>query len=144
LNRNPQIDLYAQRSITGGQEAEELSVRNTVSLLFNIDIGNPQDNPPQTVTQTLVETAQLIPPNCYSAVDKWIDLPAYGNVNPLGSYDGKDVICAPGKGLVELDLLSTHEGVDYVVPRQRIETGIPSEAFAAATKTATKQKDTTV
>ncbi len=52
----------------------------------------------------------------YVYLDKWIDLPAWGNINPRGQYNGKDVICSISKGLVEVTTIDTQGGSSYSVP----------------------------
>lgn len=60
------------------------------------------------------------PGQCYLSVDKWIDIPVWGNVNPLGQYQGQDVICSMSKGLIKIDEIGTIGGTQYFVPTQRL------------------------
>jgi hypothetical protein len=64
---------------------------------------------------------QLRPGQCYSAVALWYPVPSYMNMNPMGQYNGQDVLCAgEGTGLFKLTTVSTQNGANYVVPYTRL------------------------
>jgi hypothetical protein len=109
---------------------------------------NYKNNEPKTISQTIVEGAATIAeslgldskssdmsltylssaPNqlhvgqCYRTIDKWATLPAYGNINPKGTYNGVNVMCEPSKGLIKVESVSTVGSTNYCAPTQRLTT----------------------
>ena len=53
------------------------------------------------------------------SVDAWMTLDSYGNKNPLGQYQGNDVLCILGSGLFKLDTVGTEGGINYLAPTSR-------------------------
>lgn len=108
-----------------GFEALVTSAANVVrNLPIGIDPINPRDNIPQGSSSTGLwlqdAPSSLVPGNYYRTIDKWTILPGFGNLNPQGQYEGKDVVCSLGSGLIEVKEVRTVGGITYVAPISRL------------------------
>lgn len=93
-------------------------VKNLINNLIGGDISKPK--PTKGDIKEIPEGNSMAAGECYLGVDKWVKLPAFGNVNPFGQYQGKDVICSLSKGLVQVDQIQIEDNSWVFVPTKRL------------------------
>lgn len=105
-----------------------LTIWNAFTSVASMLTGKPKQTNVPTASSDLFYkvNTNLAHTACYWAVDKWIDLPAYGNVNPLGQYKGTNVLCSDAltgdKGIFAVVTVSTYGGTKYYAPLARLTT----------------------
>lgn len=113
--RNSEVDALIKKNPVEKDLAQ--AAKSIVEQEEGIDLD------PSQIYQGELSTSifPMKPGQCYLTVDKWIDLPFWGNVNPLGQYLSQDVICSPSKGLIKIEEVGTLDGTGYFVPTQRLQ-----------------------
>ena len=65
---------------------------------------------------------QIFPGECSLSIGEWDELPFDYNVNSLGQYKGKDVMCELSMGLLKVEKIKTVGETSYYAPTTRYDT----------------------
>lgn len=68
----------------------------------------------------------------YPILVGWREEPAFGNVNPQGTYQGKNVACSVGGGLYEVEKVYTEGGHDYWVESRFLTSNIDGKPICCS------------
>jgi len=113
--RNNKID-----DLIANEPTDTSIIQKTLGVLKIIGVGDVLNTGQDTSNNLKNMGSQMGLGECYVTIDKYIDLPYFGNVNPLGTYQDKDVICSRSKGLIQVEKIETEGGSNYLVPTNRL------------------------